>query len=336
MIKVSFRNQGIVLAVFLILILTGAGLIAGLEGIRSFTFYGLLIFSLFPVCVFFITSIKRNTEAGLQLEKKSLENKQLHEYITASWDSNQKIIHEERILAVKFMMVGISHEINTPLGNALTSVSILESLLEKNQIDNKDIKTALDLSQNSIRRTIDLIGKFKEVAQLSLKEEEKSFKLKKLLYRIIEVKKHKWTDIPVDLNINCRDEMTLNSYPLSLSIILGVFLDNAYESLTVSDGSIEISCEMQGKNILISIKDSGSGIKQENIEHIFDPFFTTTRGENHMGLGLSMAHNLIVNLFGGDIKIESHWGTGTTVIITLPEALGKLKVNLKREKYGSE
>ena len=316
--------------ILLIFTLLTAGFTSYHQGIGTILLYSLLLISFLLFSLFVYTALESEKQLKLKQEKISIENKQLKDYITASWDASQMMIHEEKIMAIKFMMVGISHEINTPLGNALTSISILENLLAKNKIYNKDIQSAVDLSQNSIRRTIDLLGKFKEVAQITLVEDLISFNLKTHLNRIKKVKDQEWKNKSIKQHIICSNELSLNSYPHSLSVILGIFLENAYESIPGDEGLIEINCEQHDKDILLTLKDTGSGIRPENMEHIFDPFFTTTRGKNHMGLGLSIAHNIVVNLFKGEIKVESEWKKGTTIRITLPDVLNHAKVDLNK------
>ncbi|MBB6482408.1 sensor histidine kinase [Spirochaeta isovalerica] len=296
--------------------------------VRSIAFYALLFSLMVFVFLFAVILMNSNRRTGLNLSKTRDENKYLQDYISASWSSNKKLIHEEKILAVRYMMMGFSHEIGTPLGNALTSVSVLDNLLKESEVANKDILYALDLSRSSIERTIELVNKFKDVAQISLKEEEHEFRLREVLNNISEVKRHEWKGLDLSLNIDCDRTFHINSYPYSLSIVLGVLLDNAGESYKGGKGSIDIICEKRHRDLEIRITDKGAGIKRENLEHILDPFFTTGRGEKHMGLGLSIAHNLIVNLFGGDLKIDSEWGDGTTSRLFLPGVFSPAKANI--------
>jgi len=71
-------------------------------------------------------------------------------------------------------------------------------------------------------------------------------------------------------------------------------------------------------NIHIEITDTGTGIREENINKIFDAFFTTKDGVKDPGLGLSVCYGFIKD-HGGDIRVSSKWGSGTTFTIILPE-----------------
>ncbi|MDA3809237.1 MAG: HAMP domain-containing sensor histidine kinase [Spirochaetaceae bacterium] len=328
MIKNFSRFKETISGILIILILIGVSFTFYFDGIKRTIFYSLSAFSLFSVSIIFFSIKKDFKKLNGRLKKTAEENKQLLDYINASWDSNQNLIHEEKILAIKYMMVGISHEINTPLGNAFTSISILENLIAKENLNEKDIITALNLSQLNIKRTIDLVNRFKEVVQTTLGEERKKFNLENHLQSIVKVKKNDWSKDPVKIKIRCPGDLILYSFPHSLRIILDVFLDNARESFSGSYGEITIQCEQNGKNLKLIIEDTGIGIKPEKLEEIFQPFYTTKRGENHLGLGLSMAHNLTVNLFGGELNVNSIVGKGTKMQVFLPDSIEALKVIL--------
>ena len=70
-------------------------------------------------------------------------------------------------------------------------------------------------------------------------------------------------------------------------------------------------------NVYIGISDTGIGIREENIHKIFDAFFTTKDSVKDVGLGLSVCYGFIRE-HGGDIRVKSKWGSGTTFTINLP------------------
>jgi signal transduction histidine kinase len=70
--------------------------------------------------------------------------------------------------------------------------------------------------------------------------------------------------------------------------------------------------------IVVTVKDNGSGISEENIEKIFQPFFTTKPTGKGTGLGLSLAYDIVTKGHGGNMEVESMVGEGTTFIVKLP------------------
>jgi len=73
----------------------------------------------------------------------------------------------------------------------------------------------------------------------------------------------------------------------------------------------------KGDNIYIEVTDTGMGIREEDIDKIFDAFFTTKDRVKDVGLGLSVCYGFIEE-HGGDIRVASQWGSGTTFTIILP------------------
>jgi signal transduction histidine kinase len=76
-----------------------------------------------------------------------------------------------------------------------------------------------------------------------------------------------------------------------------------------------LQSRLDGTRIAIVVRDSGPGIRSEDLAHVFDPYFTTRRGGT--GLGLPIAKNIVEGL-GGTITVRSEPGTGTEIRIELP------------------
>jgi two-component system NtrC family sensor kinase len=83
-------------------------------------------------------------------------------------------------------------------------------------------------------------------------------------------------------------------------------------------GTIDVRTRLDGKEVEISISDTGSGIPESARDKIFDPFFTTKEVGKGTGQGLSISRNVIVNKHGGTLRFESECGKGTTFFIRLP------------------
>ena len=99
-----------------------------------------------------------------------------------------------------------------------------------------------------------------------------------------------------------------------------VFLNitnNAIDAIGDHGTIVLSSRKVDQKSILIKIADDGPGMSTEVQERIFEPFFTTKETGKGTGLGLSITYGLVRKL-GGDIKVISELGEGTTFKITLP------------------
>jgi signal transduction histidine kinase len=81
--------------------------------------------------------------------------------------------------------------------------------------------------------------------------------------------------------------------------------------------TVWVSTKKGGNNVLISVKDNGPGIPQKLLDKIFQPFFTTKPTGQGTGLGLSLSYD-IVKAHGGELKVETKEGEGSTFKIILP------------------
>jgi signal transduction histidine kinase len=83
-------------------------------------------------------------------------------------------------------------------------------------------------------------------------------------------------------------------------------------------GEIHIRTEQSDDSAIVRIRDNGCGIPEENLLKLYDPFFTTKEVGRGTGQGLSIAHNIVVDKHGGDIRAQSRVGAGTEFVIRIP------------------
>jgi signal transduction histidine kinase len=115
--------------------------------------------------------------------------------------------------------------------------------------------------------------------------------------------------------------------PEALDQIVGLLLENAIK-YSPEGGEVRIAALDGSRTVTISVSDHGVGMALGDQEHIFDPYFRAARGDSNrfggVGLGLSIAHHLVQGS-GGDIRVESTPGAGTTFSFTLPRVQSPLE-----------
>ena len=82
--------------------------------------------------------------------------------------------------------------------------------------------------------------------------------------------------------------------------------------------TVSISTKKVEGKVLIAVSDNGNGIPQKVLDKIFQPFFTTKPTGQGTGLGLSLSYDIVTKGHGGELKVETKEGVGTTFIIILP------------------
>ncbi|UCE24674.1 MAG: PAS domain S-box protein [Candidatus Zixiibacteriota bacterium] len=239
--------------------------------------------------------------------------------ITHELTTQQKLIEADRLSAIGTLAAGVAHEFKNYLGGIIGNASFALAELDKN--------TATDLAGETLAKIIDMGEKANDVAMSLLtysrarpedrqpedlrKLIEKSIRLveKELRNQSIEIVTHFDEAPPVEISASKIQQLLLN------------LLINAQHAIK-AHGVITVALFSHPATIEIRVADTGIGIPKENLERIFDPFFSTKGvwGKDELigtGIGLSICRN-IARECGGDLKVESMVGIGTTFTLHLP------------------
>jgi signal transduction histidine kinase len=243
---------------------------------------------------------------------------------------NQKeMVRTEKIASVGVLSAGLAHEIGNPIGIVQGYVELLQQA-DLTELDRCQFaKRAL----NELDRINRLIRQLLDYAKSS-PHDMSSVNLRQLVEevcQIVSLKKHSpqivvSVNIQADIYIQCDRENLLQVF---LNCLLNAF--DAIESKGVDfERQVSISAEKIFENegglvdILISIKDTGTGVEEKDLEVIFEPFFTKKDPGKGTGLGLFVSHS-IIDSHGGKIWMESTFGQGSTIYIRLPQSTSSSK-----------
>jgi len=248
-------------------------------------------------------------------------------------ETQNKLIETEKIVSLGNLVVGMSHELNTPLGNLLMVSSLLESSvhetkekistnnLRRSCLDNflTEVQEANESLQINTQKLVILSERFKEIAVIDVKNTRRSIGLRdevnKALFDLAyEIQQE---NIIVDLNMS--DKTIIDAYPLSVSKVFYHLIKNSIEHGFKTDTSknINISCVSQSKSIIIYYSDNGRGISKVLQDKIFEPFSTDARGKGHVGLGMNIVFNIVTESLRGSIRCAKN-ENGAKFIITIP------------------
>jgi signal transduction histidine kinase len=112
----------------------------------------------------------------------------------------------------------------------------------------------------------------------------------------------------------------IDSHPLALEQVLDHLLQNAlvHGLAGVEDGCLTLRVQAQGSDVLLSVVDNGVGMDAGAQARYFDPFFTSKMERGHSGLGGYAVYSIVVGLLGGQVRVESRLGAGTSIHLQLP------------------
>ncbi len=273
-----------------------------------------------------------------QLYKLQAERAQELAKLNADLKSAQhQLVETEKMAALGGLVAGVAHEINTPVGVAVTAAStfaeemtLLSTAYQKDEMTRTDFEEFLKVGHQSTRlilsnleRAAKLVQSFKQVAVDQSSQDRRTFALQAYLEEILLSLKPKLKRSKHKIEINCDENLKLNSYPGPLAQVVTNLVVNSlqhgYEPQ--EQGHLFFDIKVNNGRFIFKYSDDGRGIPPENLGKIFDPFFTTQRGDEGSGLGLHIIYNLITQRLGGAIRCESKVGVGTTFIIELPLAV---------------
>ena len=227
----------------------------------------------------------------------------------------EQLIQSRKLASIGTFSSGIAHELNNPLNNiSLSAETLLEDSSDLTATESKkiitDILTQTERATEVVKNLLDFSREKKPLTEL-LNVKQIINSTKKLIANELK------------LNSICLKDSVSDSLPSivgDMQKMQQVFVNLLVNSIHVmpNGGTIYINAHQEPEGyIRIDVKDTGTGIKPENIKHIFDPFYTTKEVGQGTGLGLSIVYG-IVQKHDGYIEVNSKMGTGTTFSIFLP------------------
>jgi two-component system NtrC family sensor kinase len=226
-----------------------------------------------------------------------------------------RLIQSEKMSSLGRMAASVAHEINNPLG-AIVMFSCL--LLEKTPEDFPGRKK-LETIVREAGRCRDIVRSLLDFARPGAGARHKA-DLNTIVHTALDLLQGQsvFKDIEVALDLSATPvEIVCNSSQIQQAFTN--LLVNAAEAIS-GRGKIEVRSwrDASRRVAAVSFADSGSGMAPESLEQIFEPFFTTKQDGHGTGLGLTIVYG-IIETHGGNIKVESRLGEGTTFTLWLPE-----------------
>ncbi|MBF0555739.1 MAG: response regulator [Nitrospirae bacterium] len=251
----------------------------------------------------------------------------------------EKLLREqmyyERLEGIATMVTGVAHEMNTPLGVAMTSNKMIQTLAEEllsapdadRQDIVKDLTHSCSLLERNIVRAQELIKSFKQLSSGQLTDQYDEFDIAMVIKDCIETMSPDLRKKQIKVLLHAENENNdWKGYASHLSQVIINMLQNiiryAYKGRD-NGGDVKVSVEPKNSSYIIEIEDYGNGMPPEVLQFIFDPFFTTGRKDGGTGLGLAISHNIVTNILGGNIECSSEVDRGTKFTITLPQEVVK-------------
>jgi C4-dicarboxylate-specific signal transduction histidine kinase len=249
--------------------------------------------------------------------------------------AQDELVSSEKLAALGALVAGISHELNTPIGNSLMAASTFSDLtrefaatyghgaVSRSKLDAylASVAEGGEILLRNLSRSAELVASFKQVAVDRETSQARRFHLNEVVAEVMLMLQPRIKKTPFKVVQNIPQHIGMHSYPGPLGQVVINLVNNAIlHGFDRRDwGTVTIAAQLLPDNLVeLSVHDDGNGIAPENLKRIFDPFFTTKMGAGGSGLGLHIAYNIVTGLLAGRIKVASEIGAGTTFTLTLP------------------
>lgn len=251
-------------------------------------------------------------EINQQLEER------VQQEVAKNWEKDQMVIHQSRLAEMGEMIGNIAHQWRQPLN--------IVGLTVEDVVDNFHSKTVtnafLDASLEKITNQLNYMSKtIDDFANFFKPEKEKVvFLLKNSIERVLSLVKPMFDLHDITITVECNSGCFIYGYPQEFTQVLLNILNNARDVLEekpTGTRNITLTCQNREDDIILKIRDNGSGIPEAILPRIFNPYFTTKSAAKGTGIGLYMSKMIIERNMCGTIHAANVDG-GAEFTLFLP------------------
>ena len=278
----------------------------------------------------------RLEQLNASLEQHVKERTERLEQALANLESTQhQLIEREKLAALGSLVAGVAHEINTPVGVAMTAAShgrevlrVLDRGFREGSLKRSELRAALDgvdealdMVMRNIERAATLVASFKRTAADRTSEQRSVFEANAYVEAVLATLRPLLRRRGVSLQFQPGPPCELDSFPGALAHALSNLVTNAathaFEAQTPGARlSITLCCEPDA--LQIEVSDNGRGMDAAQRQRAFDPFYTTARAEGGTGLGLTIARSMVEQTLGGELQLQTAPDQGCRFTLRLP------------------
>ena len=213
-------------------------------------------------------------------------------------------------------IANVSHELKTPLAVMGNYAAMLQrpGITEE---EKNDYARAISEAARKLAQLITNILKLNKLENQQIFPKTEEFDLSDQLCQSLLQFEDAWERKELNIETDMEDDVRIRSDAELLSLVWNNLISNAVK-FTPNGGTVGVSLKTEGDSILVSISDTGCGMKPETGMHIFEKFYQgdTSHATQGNGLGLALVKR-VMDILNGEIGVESVYGQGSTFTVKL-------------------
>ncbi|MGY0580578.1 MAG: sensor histidine kinase [Paraglaciecola chathamensis] len=279
-----------------------------------------------------------NARAAEQRVELNESNLLLKKAINQRNRIQEQLVEMESMAALTTMLSSLTHEMNTPLGAAITATSHLQELsaqseakFENSNLKKSDLKKlyqdttdALAIVQRNVLRADQLMRNFEQLVKDQHHHTSREINLCHYMTEVLLSLKPKLKTTQHRFCLDIPSDLTLVCHPGAIGQVLTHLILNSIEHAFTHEQSGKISIQAykthvdSGASLTIIYSDNGQGMEPERVANLYKPFFSLVNGSSENGLGMHICYNIVVKLLKGTIDCHSSTNNGVHFEINFP------------------
>lgn len=259
---------------------------------------------------------------NVQIENKKIRKDEIGT-LTENFNMMVRELESNEYLSKEFMS-NVSHEFKTPIA----SIQGFANLLKDKDVSEKDKEEYIDIIIEESGRLANLSNNIQQLSKLENKKgliQKQKVAIDEQIRKCIIILNNKLEEKNIEIGMDEDKDVFLNVNEDMMHQVWINLINNAIK-YTDDNGRIDIIIDEFKDRVVVEVKDTGRGIKEENVDKIFEKFYQEDSSHNSEGNGLGLAIvKKIVELHKGTIEVKSKIGEGSSFIVTIPKDEDKLK-----------
>lgn len=259
---------------------------------------------------------------NVQIENKKIRKDEIGT-LTENFNMMVRELESNEYLSKEFMS-NVSHEFKTPIA----SIQGFANLLKDKDVSEKDKEEYIDIIIEESGRLANLSNNIQQLSKLENKKgliQKQKVAIDEQIRKCIIILNNKLEEKNIEIGMDEDKDVFLNVNEDMMHQVWINLINNAIK-YTDDNGRIDIIIDEFKDRVVVEVKDTGRGIKEENVDKIFEKFYQEDSSHNSEGNGLGLAIvKKIVELHKGTIEVKSKIGEGSSFIVTIPKDEYKLE-----------